>query len=57
MGLLIQQPERAAMVNVFPIAAATHASKGAVLTDFERCNAPGAVAVSDDGWPILTVTS
>src|SRR5271168_2268508 len=30
----IQQPERAAVVNVFPIAAATHASKGAVLTDF-----------------------
>ncbi len=30
----LQQPERGAVVNVFPIAAATHASKGAVLTDF-----------------------
>lgn len=30
----IQRPERGAVVNVFPIAAATHASKGAVLTDF-----------------------
>jgi dihydroorotase len=30
----LQRPERGAMVNVFPIAAATHASKGAVLTDF-----------------------
>jgi len=30
----IQRPERGAVVNVFPIAAATHASKGAVITDF-----------------------
>src|SRR5438128_660388 len=30
----IQRPERGAVVNVFPIAAATHASKGAALTDF-----------------------
>src|SRR5437867_13322249 len=30
----IQQPEREAVVNEFPIAAATLASKGAVLTDF-----------------------
>src|ERR1700674_4459148 len=27
----VQQPERCAVVNVFPVAAATHASKGAVL--------------------------
>ena len=49
----IQQPERAAVVNVFPIAAATHASKGAVLTDFGALQRAGAVAVSDDGRPIL----
>src|ERR1700751_4784127 len=30
----LRQPERGAVVNVFPVAAATHASKGAVLTDF-----------------------
>src|SRR6202158_347825 len=49
----LQQPERAAMVNVFPIAAATHASKGAVLTDFGALQRAGAVGVSDDGKPIL----
>src|ERR1700736_5899238 len=49
----IQQPERGAVVNVFPIAAATHASKGAVLTDFRALQRAGAVGVSDDGKPIL----
>src|SRR5579864_471244 len=52
----IQQPDRAAVVNVFPIAAATHASKGAVLTDFGALQRAGAVAVSDDGRPILNDT-
>jgi len=50
----IQQPERGAVVNVFPIAAATHASKGAVITDFGALQRAGAVAVSDDGRPILS---
>src|SRR5256885_4977175 len=49
-----QQPERAAVVNVFPVAAATHASKGAVLTDFRGLQRAGAVAVTDDGRPILS---
>lgn len=49
----VQQPQRGAVVNVFPIAAATHASKGAVLTDFRALQRAGAVAVSDDGKPIL----
>src|SRR6201987_4834612 len=30
----LRQPERGAVVNVFPVAAATHASKGAVVTEF-----------------------
>jgi len=47
------QPERGAVVNVFPVAAATHASKGAVLTDFRGLQRAGAVAVTDDGRPIL----
>src|ERR1700719_3220330 len=47
------QSERGAVVNVFPIVAATHASKGAVLTDFGALQRAGAVAVSDDGRPIL----
>ncbi|MBZ5573741.1 MAG: dihydroorotase [Acidobacteriia bacterium] len=52
----IQQPQRGAVVNVFPVAAATQASKGAVLTDFRGLQRAGAVAVSDDGKPILNET-
>jgi len=47
------QPERGAVVNVFPVGAATNASKGAVLTDFRGLQRAGAVAVTDDGKPIL----
>src|SRR5256885_2129918 len=50
----VQQPERGAVVNVFPVAAATHASKGAALTDFRGLQRAGAVAVTDDGKPILS---
>jgi dihydroorotase len=49
----IQQAERGAAVNVFPVAAATKASKGAVLTDFRGLQRAGAIAVTDDGKPIL----
>src|SRR3984957_17023533 len=46
-------PERGAIVNVFPIAAATVSSRGAALTDFAALQRVGAVAVTDDGKPIL----
>lgn len=49
----MQQPERGAAVRVFPIAAATRGSKGEALTDFAALKSAGAVAVSDDGRPIL----
>jgi dihydroorotase len=49
----MQQAERGAAINVFPVAAATKASKGAVLTDFRGLQRAGAVAVTDDGKPIL----
>jgi dihydroorotase len=49
----LQQAERGAVVNVFPIAAATKASKGAALTDFRALQRAGAVAITDDGRPIL----
>jgi dihydroorotase len=48
-----RSPERGAAVNVFPIAAATRGSKGGTLTDFAALQRAGAVAVSDDGKPIL----
>src|SRR5438270_2181479 len=50
----LRQPERGAMLNVFPIAAATRASKGAVITDFRELQRAGAVAITDDGKPILS---
>jgi dihydroorotase len=49
----LQNPERGAVVNVFPIAAATSSSRGATLTDFAALQRAGAVAVTDDGKPIL----
>jgi len=49
----MQDPEREAHVNVFPIAAATQASMGESLTNFGRLRRAGAVAVTDDGKPIL----
>jgi dihydroorotase len=41
------------VVNVFPIAAATRGSRGGTLTDFSALQRAGAVAVTDDGKPIL----
>jgi len=49
----LRSPERSAVVNVFPIAAATRGSKGGNLTDFRSLQRAGAVAVTDDGKPIL----
>src|SRR5579864_9483200 len=46
-------PERGALVNVFPIAAATVGSAGEKLTDFSALKRAGAVAFTDDGKPIL----
>jgi dihydroorotase len=53
----LRQAQRGAVVNLFPVAAATQASKGAVLTDFRGLQRAGAVAVSDDGQPILNETT
>ena len=49
----ILAPERGAVVNVFPAAAATMGSAGERLTDFRALQRAGAVAVTDDGHPIL----
>jgi len=46
-------PERGAKIRVFPIAAATRGSKGDALNDYAALKAAGAVAVSDDGRPIM----
>ena len=49
----MQASERGAAVRVFPIAAATRGSKGEAINDFAALKSAGAVAVSDDGRPIL----
>jgi dihydroorotase len=51
--LWMQAPERDALVRLFPIAAATVGSLGEKLTDFAALQNAGAVAVSDDGKPVL----
>ena len=49
----MQDPARHAQVNVFPVAAATVASQGERLTAFQALKKAGAIAVTDDGRPIL----
>ena len=49
----MQAPERGAAIRVFPIAAATRGSMGETLTEYAALKAAGAVAVTDDGKPIL----
>ncbi len=47
------EAERGAVVNVFPVAAATLGSEGRQLSDYAGLQKAGAVAVTDDGRPIL----
>ena len=49
----MQSADRGAQVRVFPIAAATRGSKGEMLNDYAALKSAGAVAVTDDGRPIL----
>jgi dihydroorotase len=49
----MQDEERGAHVNVFPIAAATLGSQGEKLSDYRALKKAGAVALSDDGRPVL----
>jgi dihydroorotase len=49
----MQAPERGASIRVFPIGAATRGSKGEALNDYAALKSAGAVAVTDDGHPIL----
>ena len=49
----MRDPQRGAVVNVFPIAAATVKSAGEHLTNFGELHRAGAVGFSDDGKPVL----
>ncbi len=46
-------PARQAVVHVYPAAAATMGSNGHQLTNYAELKSAGAVAVTDDGHPIL----
>ena len=48
-----RRPSAAPPIRVFPIAAATRGSKGETINDYAALKSAGAVAVSDDGLPIL----
>jgi len=49
---VIEQAERAALSNVFPIGAITKSSDGSELAEMGEMKAAGAVAASDDGRPV-----
>jgi len=49
----MQAPERGAAIRVLPIAAATLESNGETLTNYAALKDAGAIAVTDDGRPIL----
>jgi len=52
---ILKAAERAAIVNVFPIAAITKGSRGEELVDMADLIAAGAIAFSDDGQPVEDV--
>ncbi|MFN7971356.1 MAG: dihydroorotase [Acidobacteriota bacterium] len=51
--MIIAQARRANLANVFPIAAVSRGLKGEALTDIGELKAAGAVALSDDGKPVV----
>ncbi|MBW1786516.1 MAG: dihydroorotase [Deltaproteobacteria bacterium] len=51
---ILEQAGRAGFARVYPVAAITKAQKGETLTEFGDLRAAGAVAVSDDGYPVTS---
>jgi dihydroorotase len=49
---IIEQAQRAALANVFPIGSVTKGSNGAELSEMGEMRRAGIVAVSDDGRPV-----
>jgi dihydroorotase len=50
---ILRQAAKAKLLRVYPMAALTKGQQGASLTEFGDLCAAGAVAVSDDGLPVL----
>lgn len=51
-GFIISEAKKNAIVNVFPIATVTKSQKGKRLTDMRGLQKAGAIAFSDDGFPV-----
>src|SRR3954470_2453577 len=54
VGFIIRQAQRAAAARVYPIGAISVGQKGEALADFGEMVGAGAVAVSDDGKPVVS---
>jgi dihydroorotase len=54
VGFVAQQAQRAAASRVYPIGAITIGQKGEALAEFGEMVGAGAVAVSDDGRPVIS---
>jgi dihydroorotase len=50
---IVEQARRAGFGRIYPVAAVTMGQKGETLTDFAALREAGAVAVSDDGFPVI----
>lgn len=50
---ILSEAKKSAVVNIFPIGAVTKGQKGEELTDMADMVDAGAVAFSDDGYPIM----
>jgi dihydroorotase len=50
---ILDQAKKAGRARVFPVAAITRGQKGESLTDFGDLKTAGAVALSDDGLPVV----
>jgi len=50
---ILEQAKRAGLARVYPVAAITVGQKGETLTEFGELQEAGAVAVSDDGFPVV----
>src|SRR5579872_952773 len=50
---IIEKARKHAIVNVFPIGAITRGSNGEELAEFGSMRQAGAVAISDDGRPVM----
>ena len=54
VGFVLQQGQRAGAARVYPIGAVTLGQKGEALAEFGEMVGAGAVAVSDDGRPLVS---